>query len=152
MPAFETQQLGTIIYDPDAAIEFPHGLPGFDHLHQFAAVRLPKTDPLVYLQSLEDPAVCFLTAPVAAVCPDYRLEVSAEDLEAVGLAAARRPAIGRDVLCLAVLSLREGGPRANLLAPVVVNLRNRKAVQAVSPRGDYSHQYALAPEEAAVCS
>lgn len=152
MPAFETQQLGTITYDRDGTIEFPHGLPGFDHLRRFAAVRLPKTDPLVYLQSLEDPAVCFLTAPVTSVCPDYRLEVGAEDLEAVGLAANRRPAIGRDVLCLAVLSLRESGPSANLLAPVVVNLRNRQAVQAVSPRGDYSHQYALEREEAAVCS
>ena len=152
MPAFETQQLGTILYDQEAVFEFPRGLPGFDHLRRFAAVHLPKTDPLVYLQSLEDPAVCFLTAPVTAIFPDYRLEACAEDLELVGLAAARQPTLGRDALCLAVVSLRESGPSANLLAPVVVNLRNRQAVQAVSQRGDYSHRYALASEEAPVCS
>ena len=46
MPAFETQQLGIILYDQEAVFEFPRGLPGFDHLRRFAAVHLPKTDPL----------------------------------------------------------------------------------------------------------
>ena len=56
------------------------------------------------------------------------------------------------MLCLTVLSVRETGPTANLLAPIVVNLRNRKAVQAVAAESDYSHQHALMPEEASVCS
>jgi flagellar assembly factor FliW len=51
-----------------------------------------------------------------------------------------------------VLSIRETGPTANLLAPIVVNLRNRRAVQAVAAESDYSHQHALMPEEASVCS
>ena len=38
------------------------------------------------------------------------------------------------------------------LAPIVVNLRNRRAVQAVAAESDYSHQYALMPQEASVCS
>ena len=152
MPAFETTQLGTIFFDADSTIEFPRGLPGFDHLRRFAAVRFPNTDPLVYLQSLEDPAVCFLTAPVGVVCPGYRLEMLPEDLETVGLPATRRPAVGREVLGLAVLSVREEGTTANLLAPVVIGLSSRRAVQAVSTTGAYSHRHALEAEEAAVCS
>jgi flagellar assembly factor FliW len=38
-----------------------------------------------------------------------------------------------------------------LLAPVVVNLCNRKAVQAVAPESDYSHRFALLPDGAPVC-
>ena len=68
------------------------------------------------------------------------------------LSPARQPRIGDDVLCLTVLTVRETGPTANLLAPIVVNLRNRKAVQAVAPESDYSHQYELMPDEASVCS
>jgi flagellar assembly factor FliW len=90
--------------------------------------------------------------PVLVVDPRYRLEVNAEDLALVGLAAARQPRIGEEVLCLAVVAVRESGPTANLLAPIVVNLANRKAVQAVAPQSGYSHQQALVSEEAAVCS
>jgi len=33
-----------------------------------------------------------------------------------------------------------------------VNLRNRKAVQAVAPESSYPHQFVLMPEEETVCS
>ena len=116
------------------------------------AVRFVESDPIIYLQSLEDSDLCFITMPILAVDPGYRLRVKGEDLGQLGLTAARQPRIGEDVLCLAVLSLRESGPTANLLAPIVVNLSNRRAVQAVGPELEYSHQHALMPEEASVCS
>ena len=152
MPVFESQRLGSITYDPESAIEFPRGLPGFDERRWFVAVHLPGASPLIFLQSLEDPGLCFITAPVGAVDPAYRLEVGGEDLALVGLPVSRRPVIGREALCLVVLSTRESGPTANLLAPVVINLRNRKAVQAVSVAPGYSHQHALEPEGVPVCS
>jgi flagellar assembly factor FliW len=53
---------------------------------------------------------------------------------------------------LSVLSIRESGPTANLLAPIVINLKTRRAVQAIASEGDYSHQFELMPQESAVCS
>ncbi len=152
MPELETKYFGKIEYQDGDALEFPQGLPGFESRRRFVATRAPSSDPLVYLQSIEDPGLCFITAPAAAVAPDYRLEIRAEDLSVLGLPSERQPRVGREVLCLIVLSLREAGPTANLLAPVVVNPRNRRAVQAISQRTGYSHQHALETEEAAVCS
>jgi flagellar assembly factor FliW len=162
MPLMETKNFGTISFEPDSELEFPRGLPGFDSRKRFVAVRFVESDPLVYLQSLEDPGLCFITAPVQAVDPKYRLKISSEDIEQLGLPLARQPRIGEDVLALTVVSIRESGPTANLLAPVLVNLQNRKAVQAVSEEQGYSHQHVLLPEEpcaaqtvaqeAAVCS
>lgn len=151
MPVMNTERWGTIAYEPGAEIEFPRGLPGFETRRRFVAVHQPASHPLVFLQSLEEPGLCFLTAPAAAVEPDYRLEIGAEDLDTLGWDLDRPPSL-KDVLCLAVLTVRENGPSANLLAPVVVNLSNRVAVQAVSPEPRYSHRHALAPEEALVCS
>ena len=158
----ETKNFGTISFEPDSELEFPRGLPGFDSRKRFVAVRFVESDPLVYLQSLEDPGLCFITAPVQAVDPKYRLKISSEDIEQLGLPMARQPRIGEDVLALTVVSIRESGPTANLLAPVLVNLQNRKAVQAVSEEQGYSHQHVLLDEEscpeqtvaqeAAVCS
>jgi flagellar assembly factor FliW len=162
MPVMETKNFGTISFETESELEFPRGLPGFDGRKRFVAVRFVESDPLIYLQSLEEPGLCFITAPVQTVDPKYRLKVSEEDLEQLGLSLARQPRIGEDVLALTVVAIRESGPTANLLAPVLVNLRNRKAVQAVSEERGYSYQHAILPEEesgdnplaeeAAVCS
>ena len=148
----ETKNFGKISFEPESELEFPCGLPGFDSSRRFVAVRFAESDPLVYLQSLDNPDLCFITMPILSVDPCYKLKVSGQDLDQLGLPQARQPRIGEDVLCLTVLSIRESGPTANLLAPIVVNLHNRKAVQAVAPESDYSHQFALMPEEASVCS
>jgi flagellar assembly factor FliW len=148
----QTKNFGTITYQQDSELEFPCGLPGFDGRRRFVAVRFVESDPLVYLQSLEDPGLCFITMPVLAVDPRYRLKIAGEDLEQLGLPISRQPRIGEDVFCLTVLSMREAGPTANLLAPIVINLRTRRAVQAIAPESDYSHQHELLPEAAAVCS
>jgi flagellar assembly factor FliW len=148
----QTKNFGTIDYEQDSELEFPRGLPGFDERRRFVAVRFVESDPLVYLQSLEDPALCFITMPVLAVDPRYRLKVTGEDLGEIGLPAARQPRIGEDVFCLTVLAMRETGPTANLLAPIVINLKTRRAVQAIAPECDYSHQHELMPQEPALCS
>ena len=150
MPATKTKYFGEIDYEAGTEIEFPRGLPGFEDRRRFVMIRHADSDPLLYLQSLDDLELCFLTMPVLAVDGSYRLQLSREDLELIRF--ARQPNIGDDVLCVAVLSLRESGPTANLLAPVVVNLRNRLAVQAVAVDTSYPHQLALLEAEAGVCS
>ncbi len=152
MPTVQTQYFVEICYQAEAPVDFPRGLPGFEDRRRFLALHFEDTRPLVFLQSLEEPGLCFLTLPVLAIDPGYRLRVENDDRELVGLALGRPLRIGEDVLCLAVLSIRETGPTANLLGPVVINLRNHKAVQAVAADSEYSHQHALVPEEAPVCS
>ena len=152
MRLMETKNFGQISFEPESELEFPSGLPGFDSRRRFVAVRFVESDPLIYLQSLEDAGLCFITMPILAVDPRYKLTVSADDLDQLGLPRASQPRIGEEVLCLTVLSVRETGPTANLLAPIVVNLRTRRAVQAIAPDSEYSHQFELMPQETAVCS
>ena len=144
----ETKNFGKISFEPESELEFPCGLPGFDSRKRFVAVRFVESDPLVYLQSLDDPGLCFITMPILAVDPKYHLKVSGEDLEQLSLPATRRPRIGEDVMALTVVSVRESGPTANLLAPVLVNLKNRKAVQTVVQQPGYSHQHVILADEA----
>jgi flagellar assembly factor FliW len=137
-------------------IHFPRGLPGFDHRRRFLPLAFSHTHPLIFLQSIEDPALCFITLPVLAADLSYRLDIAAEDLALIGLPRRPQPRIGEDILCVAVLSIREDGPTANLLAPIVVNLHNRTGVQAVSRNSGYSHRHPLggrrqAAREATAC-
>jgi flagellar assembly factor FliW len=151
MPETETTNFGTISFVPESVFEFPNGLPGFEGRRKFLPVQNPRTAPILFLQSLDDPSLCFTTLPIWVVDSQYRLRVTEPDLEILGFPTHRQPRIGDDVLCLAVLSIRKTGTTANLLAPVVVNLKNYRAVQAVSPESGYSHQHPLFPPEATAC-
>lgn len=153
MPSFDSKDFGRIEYQPGSVLVFPNGIPGFEHRKRFLALTFPHTQPLVFLQSLEDAELCFITMPVLSIDRQYRLTVSEEDLESIGLPVKRQPKIGEDVACLAVVTLqRNGSPTANLLAPVVINIRNLKAVQAIAPDLSYSHQHVLVAAEAVACS
>jgi len=152
---FQTRHFGVIEYERQAVFEFPAGLPGFEDEREFVALEQPQTRPIVFLQSLKRPELCFITLPVQTIEPNYRLSVSAEDLRLLELAEDKQPEMGKDVVCLAIVAVAEGQPpTANLLAPVVVNLRNRRAVQAIQSDSGYSHRHPLlaAGEEEAVCS
>ncbi len=152
MLSAETRYFGTLPYEEDSVIEFPEGLPGFEDEHRFLPVELAAHRPLVFLQSLATPGLCFPALPVGAIDEHYRLRLDAADLAALGFAAGTRPAIGRDVLCLAIMSIEANGVSANLLAPVVVNLATRRAVQAIAGGSGYSHRHPLAAAEVAACS
>jgi flagellar assembly factor FliW len=151
MPSCETKNFGIVSYESGSVMEFPLGLPGFDQLRSFLALQFADSQPLVFLQSLEEHGLCFVTLPVLAADPDYRLQVSREDRELVGLPLTSALHIGRDVLCLAVLSLQTSGPTANLLAPIVVNIANLKGVQAIATESGYSLQHALMAPETVAC-
>jgi flagellar assembly factor FliW len=68
------------------------------------------------------------------------------------LSSVRQPRIGKDVWALGIITVRETGPTANLLAPLVINLRSLRAVQAVMRDSAYSHQHALPEPAETVCS
>lgn len=146
----ETRYFGPVEYDEGSVLIFPDGIPAFEQEKRFLALRQPINEPLIFLQSVAHPEVCFATLPALAACPHYRLRMVPEDLDALGLKRGRQPAIGRDVLCLTILSFEENSvPTVNLLAPIVVNvhtLRGRQAIQSDSP---YSHREALPLREAA---
>jgi flagellar assembly factor FliW len=148
MPQCETRYFGTLTYDETTVLDFPHGLPGFEQEHAFVAITQAQTQPLVYLQSLSTPTLCFVTIPVQLIDADYRLELSDEDAATIRLAAGAAARIGENVLCLAVLSIRETGVTANLMAPVVMSLASRRTVQVISASGRYSHQHIVEAAEA----
>jgi flagellar assembly factor FliW len=106
----------------------------------------PEYAPLVHLQSLETGDLCFLALPVRSIDPEYETALVSEDREVLELRGA-----GSATLELALLSAgRDGSLSANLLAPVVIHLAARRAVQAVRFDTRYSHQHPLG--EVPVCS
>jgi flagellar assembly factor FliW len=106
----------------------------------------------MFLHSVERADLCFLALPALSVRGDYELVMSDDDLELLDLAPEEAPVIGKNVAALAVISLVEGeAPTVNLLSPVVIDLRTRRAVQAIRPDDRYTCREPLLAE-VAVCS
>ena len=127
-----------------AELVFPTGLPGFESAQRFLVREESDQSPLVTLESLDCTPLRFLAVPVGVLDAAYSLAVNDEDLQRLGLPAERQPEQGREVLCLALLCAPRNGPAtASLLAPIVVNLKTRMAVQAVRSDSRYSHQHPL---------
>ncbi len=66
-------------------------------------VEIPAQKPLVYLQSLTNPEVCFVSLPVFIVDSGFRLHLSDDERSILQLNGDGDPTIGVDVLCLALL-------------------------------------------------
>jgi flagellar assembly factor FliW len=145
MPTIETKYFGTVPCGEESCFDFPFGIPAFENERSFLRLESPAHYPLLFLQSVTTPALCFIALAVLAAAPDYQLAVSPEDLAALDLPAGRQPRIGSEVMVVTLLSIRENAPAtANLLAPIVINMANRKALQAIRPDSLYSHEHPLA--------
>jgi flagellar assembly factor FliW len=142
MPVLATEHFGVVEYTSDHVWEFPAGLPGFDDETQLLAIERPETAPVVFLQSLRRPGLALVTLPVALIDPDYELAATPEDVAALELPP--QPERGRDFQCLAVITLAAAEPpTANLMAPIVVNLRTRRAWQVISMQENHSMRHPL---------
>ena len=141
MPGCDTRYFGPVEYEEHTVIRMVQGPLGFEEDRAFLLLQRPEQYPLVYMQSVLTPRLCFLALPVLAVARDYALQLTREDAEVLRM--AQHPQIGVDALCLVLLTARPDGATANLLAPVVVNLKSRSALQCLNVRGTWSHQHAL---------
>jgi flagellar assembly factor FliW len=154
MLSTETRHFGVIQYSEDSIFNFPEGLPGFEDQRQFVLLERPDARPLVFIQSLSAAGLCFIAVPVRAAKSDYELCLPPEDLASLEIATGSQPEIGKEVLCLVLVSLQEDRPpTVNLLSPLVINIRTRRGIQTIQTDSDHSHQHPLLPQEGAdACS
>ena len=150
MPRIQTKSFGKVEYSSGAVFEFPCGLPGFESEREFVFLMRPGAAPLMFMQSVSTPELCFILLPVLAADPNYKLRLAAEDLAALRFPVGRQPRVGKDVLC-AVLVCAAGKerpqPTINLLAPIIVNLKLQIGIQAIQNQSGYSCRQPLFPPQ-----
>lgn len=137
MPKASTRQFGYVEYGEDAVVEFAEPLPGFPEDRQFVVIEPDEWKPLLFLQSLDHPELCFTGLPVGCVAKDYRLWLGEEDLAALGMTS-----VGDPSLCVALVTVKDS-PTVNLMAPVVIHARLRRARQVIQFDSGYSFEHPL---------
>lgn len=139
-------QSSSQLAEPAASTDAPHltfasGLPGFPGPRRFALVGWGDEDgPYRVLVDVADPGVRFLVVPPQVFFPDYAVDLDDAVAAKVHLDDAE------DCLLLVIVTLGRA-PRdatANLLGPVVVNLRTLEGVQAVLSDSEHGTRVPLA--------
>jgi flagellar assembly factor FliW len=115
-------------------IDFVAPMPGFPDDRRFVLVRLDDTGTLYALTSVDSAGLRFLVVPPAQFFPDYAPEIDDDALAALGVSDET------DLLVLLVVTAGDGVQDAtvNLMAPIVLDQRSRRAVQLVLTRSGLS--------------
>jgi len=121
----ESGHLGPVEVDDDAVVEFPAGIIGFPDQRRYAIVAAEDSGLYSWLQSVDEPDLAFLAVVPAPFFPDYAPVIPDEDCASIGLTDPD----DAQVLCL--LTVGDDAITANLLGPIVLNVRNRTARQVV---------------------
>lgn len=122
----DTANFGELNVKEEMTITFPEGILGFEELRQFAILETDMNT-LLWLQSIENPNIAF---PI--ICPfllqeDYAFELDDEVLTKMDITSEE------DVMVYSIVTIPEKikDMTANLLAPLVVNNKNRLGQQIV---------------------
>ena len=131
-----TKAYGKIEVDERQKIRFPGGLLGFEALKEYALLDGEK-QPFYWLQSLESAAAAFVLIDPFLFRPDYEMDISDEELAAIGVESPE------SALFFTIVTIpADGGPMtANLQGPVVINRDRRMGMQVVlnDPRWNTKH-------------
>jgi flagellar assembly factor FliW len=142
--AIATSRFGEISYTKEDVLLFPRGLPAFEENHGWILTG-DEDNAIRWLQSIEDGRLAVPVTTPDTVLSDYNAKIPEDELDTVGSRDSG------DLALLVVVSIPESAPwdmTANLRAPILVSLKNRKAVQVIAPGDEYPINYAIFPENA----
>lgn len=134
MVAVQLPRFGEIEYAEADVMVFPWGLPGFTDHTRWLILSLESQPSYVWLQSLDDMKTAIPAADPWMVFEGYDPKLPAYAFSSLEVADAE------DFTLLCVVVVKPGAEEMtmNLMAPVVVNLKTRRARQVVLDGSNYS--------------
>jgi len=143
----ETERFGALEVDSEAIIEIVEGLYGFEHARRFCIIdsgtgTACRARTFRWLQCLDAPGLAFVVVNPHDFFADYEVELEDQEAQALELRAPEDAVIFN----LVTLGAGPAEATANLVGPIVLNAKNRKAKQVVLANQAYTTKHRLLPE------
>jgi len=138
---YETARFGSVeIQDKDILL-FPSALYGFDQEKEFVILPLdPKIEsPMEWLQSLRSRELAFIVTDPFLFVPEYKMVLSDSEMDQLKLESMESVT----VRVIVTIPKVHSEMTANLVAPLVINQKNRLAKQVVLTSAEYDTKYSL---------
>jgi flagellar assembly factor FliW len=136
---FTTERFGVVDINPDEIFDFPLGIIGFSEYRRYGFHHDEKLSPFLWLQSLEEPRLCFFVVEPFFFFNNYEIEIKLEGILERDLNSDDELLVL--VICTIAQEFKES--TANLLAPLIVNKTKRVAYQIVLERSEYQTKHVL---------
>lgn len=123
-----TEKFGELEIEKDLIFNFVLPIIGFNDLKEYAIIDYKPDSPFKWLQSIEDMSLAFPITLCSFFGIDYQFNIPDEEAELLGINSPD------DVFVCNIVTIPASNPEGatvNLLAPVVVNLANKKAMQLI---------------------
>jgi flagellar assembly factor FliW len=137
-----TSRFGEIEIRDTEVIELPQGLIGFPELKRYLLLDHDKESPFKWLQSLDDGSIAFVLINPLLFKPDYEVEVTDSEVSDLTLE-------NEEDAVISVIVTMPSNPQnmtANLKAPLVFNLKNRKGKQIILSANTYTTRHSIMEE------
>lgn len=135
---FDTTRFGEIEIENEDIIVFSEGLPGFEEEKQFVLIPYDQSSPFFFLQSVQAKELAFLLISPFDFCAEYSFELDDGIVDELEIAAEN------DIVVYSIVTMHGSEIKkmtANLLAPVVINIKNKKARQVVLDNTKFTTRY-----------
>lgn len=128
-----TAKFGLLEIDENKVLHFVSEILGFPGSRRYVLLPVHHEKPFLWLQSVDEPQVVFLTTWPRVFFPDYRPEIPSLYLKLLSVERIE----DLDLLVILAPGKKEGYT-ANLMGPIVINVPKRLALQAVLDPERYS--------------
>lgn len=139
----KTTRFGEIEVKLEDALELPAGLIGFPELKRYVLLdHDSKGSPFRWLQSLDDGAIAFVLINPLLFKTDYMVEVTEAEVGDLDLKNEEDAVIS----VIVTIPTNPQNMTANLKAPLVFNLRNRRGKQLILSNSAYTTRHNIMEE------
>lgn len=135
-----TTKFGELEISKESIFNFVSPIIGFSDLKQYAIVDYKPDSPFKWLQSMEDMDLAFPITLCSFFGIDYQFDIPDEEAQKLEITCAD------DVFVCNIANIPSSNPQGatiNMLAPVVVNIVNKKAMQIILKNTEFEVRHKL---------
>jgi flagellar assembly factor FliW len=138
----KTSRFGEIEIDQSRSLYFPEGILGFPEQKGYVILEHKPGSPFCWLQSMERPDLAFVMVDPLFVKSDFLEGLSPSDLRLLETDNGDKKAL------FALVTIPPGRANqmtVNLLGPILIDLKTRRARQVILANSGYSHRHPFFP-------
>lgn len=136
----QTSRFGEIDIDENLIFTFIEPIIGYEQFDKYVLIEHKENSAFKWLQSAQEPTLAFPVTAPAMFEIEYEFEISDEKADKLELTSAE------SLISLNIVTIPPNHPERstiNLLAPIIINAANKKAMQLILQDTDFQVQHPL---------
>ncbi|HBM75094.1 MAG TPA: flagellar assembly protein FliW [Clostridiaceae bacterium] len=128
---------GDIEINKDDIIYFEDGLLGFEDVKKFVLIDISEKSSFKCLQSVDRNEIAFIIISPWDVEENYRMDIADEELSSL------KDADLSNLLVYSIVTISQDGMTANLIGPVILNMKTKMGKQVVLNDSKYNTKHVI---------